>query len=184
VIGGRLRAMRSDDSGAAIVLALLFVLVVGLLGGAMASFATSSLGQTSVLQSNRSLIYSAESGVDVAILKVRSLTTQATAPGYGSACPTTSQPVYGAGSDGAALTGKTVSVTCAVTFPAPFVRNIQFTAAVAGTTIVDVRTTFVDVDTADGCTQVTSTNGHYNSPCYAPASSVSVGSWDIPGSDN
>jgi hypothetical protein len=76
-----------------------------------------------------------------------------------------------------------VSVTCTVTFPAPFVRAIEFVAASSGQSLLDVKSTFVDIDTADGCTQVTSTSGKFNPPCFAPGASVSVASWDPAATD-
>ena len=65
-----MRRMR-DDSGAVLVLAVLFLLVVALIGGALAAYATTSLASTSQLQVGRATSYTAESAVQVAIQNVR-----------------------------------------------------------------------------------------------------------------
>jgi Tfp pilus assembly protein PilX len=178
------------ERGAAIILAMIFITVVGLLGGALAEFASSSLGQTSILQSGRSLAYSAASAVDVRIQQIRELNSQDTAPGYAATpnCPSViGQPVYGADANGTALSGQSLSVTCTVAFPSPFVRSIDFVAhsgGVGGTPVIDATVTYVDINTPIGCSQViTGANGRYVQPCFAPATSVFITSWDIKAAD-
>jgi hypothetical protein len=81
----------NDDSGAVLVLALIFVTVVALIGGALVGFAGNSLAQTSSLDKDRTQSYAAEAAIQVAIQQLRTgATTSTNEAGYkspASSCP-------------------------------------------------------------------------------------------------
>ena len=199
------RVGTGGDEGATLVLALLFVAVVALVGGALIGLAGSSLKQTTSLTADRSKSYAAESAVQVAIQQVRSLQTLNTAPGYGTnsinPCPTTSVSIAGDGVNGAPKS-EAFDVMCGVgQAPLPFQRTITFAACLSGTAaancmvdpssgngafvpkpqypgaIVIATTTFNDL--ASGC-HVT----NFNDNCFAPGTSVTVSNWNIAQSDS
>src|SRR4051812_9051894 len=94
----RVRDVNEDDSGAVLILAVIFVLVVGLIGGAIASFAGSSLAVANVEGNDRSASYAGESAIQVAIQQIRGLTALSNAPGYANggtinSCPNTTVPI-------------------------------------------------------------------------------------------
>jgi type II secretory pathway pseudopilin PulG len=62
------------DSGASLILAIGFVLVIGLIGGALAMLVTSGLGNRTTLQKLRNTQYSADGAIEQAISQVRGLT--------------------------------------------------------------------------------------------------------------
>ncbi len=68
---GRIRAARRDESGAALILALVFVIVGALSLGALLTFAGSALLNTANLASARALDYAADGATDIAIQAVR-----------------------------------------------------------------------------------------------------------------
>jgi Tfp pilus assembly protein PilX len=179
--------LRRDDDGGVLVLAVVFVFVVGLLGGAIATFASASLAQTTSLGNGATQEYAAEGAIQVAIQRVRNLNTTSTAPGYsGIACPTTSVTIP-------ATTGavsESLTVVCVVgQASVPFERKIVFAACPSGTTdanclsgqstftpkpqsatLVVATTLFYDLP--NGCTTV-------GSGCdLTPATSVDVSAWD------
>lgn len=197
----RTRDLNRSDSGAVLVLALLFVLVVGLVGGALVGFADSSLAQTSNANTDRSASYAAESAIQVAIQQVRNLTTSSTAPGYSTGsgpvntCPTTTVSIPEDGAAGSG-TNESFDVMCAVgQAPAPFERTVVFVACPHGTpqascltgqssftpaiqsgAVVSASTTFDDL--AQGC------NIPSPASCFVPGFSVNVGDWDLAQSNN
>lgn len=61
------------DSGASLILALGLMLVIGLLGGALAMLVTNGLGNRTPLQLLRSTQYSADGAIEQAISQVRGL---------------------------------------------------------------------------------------------------------------
>ena len=80
---------RRDEAGAVLVLALLFVLVVSIVIGSIASWATNDLGNTTKFTNARTVQYSVSSTVNTAIGNIRytplfatQLLTTPTQPGY------------------------------------------------------------------------------------------------------
>ena len=67
----RRRLRECDDSGAALILALIFIIVAGLSFAALATFAGTSLLNTANLISTRGAQYASESALDIAIQHVR-----------------------------------------------------------------------------------------------------------------
>lgn len=63
-----------DDSGAALILAVGFVLMVGTISGGMAALATSSLNNRNTLEVLRNREYAADGAVEIAIAQVRGST--------------------------------------------------------------------------------------------------------------
>jgi hypothetical protein len=70
-VAGRIRAARRDESGAALILALVFVIVGALSLGGLLTFAGSALLDTANLKSARALDYAADGATDIAIQAVR-----------------------------------------------------------------------------------------------------------------
>jgi hypothetical protein len=193
---------RTDDGGAVLVLAVLFVAVVGLIGGALVGFAGSSLDQTRSLDADRSQSYAAESAIQVAIANVRNLKGGGNAPGYSNggapnACPTTKVSIPQNGVNGAP-TPEDIDVRCAVgKAPLPFERAITFAACPSGTSagncltagtdgftptaqggaVVVVNTIYNDLKS--GCSIFTSSSDN----CFQPGTSVEVDNWDLTGSN-
>jgi hypothetical protein len=188
-----------DDSGAVLILALLFVLVVGLVGGALVGFSGSSLAQTSVFNTGRSQAYAAESAIQVAIQQIRNDDTMATAPGYSAGasvnpCPTTSVTIPES-PGGANPTNVSIDVMCAVgQEPVPYEREIMFAACPSGTAPSNCLTSpsFVPKpqpgallvadtrfeDLAKGCSTTQAAS------CFVPGTSVDVNYWNVAQSDN
>jgi hypothetical protein len=194
----------SDDSGAVLVLAVLFVLVVGLVGGALVGFAGNSLAQTSTFNADRSQSYAAESAVQVAIQQIRSLQSINTAPGYappGSStlnpCPTTSVSIPENTVNGSGGVTESFNVMCAIgRAPLPYERDIVFAACLSGTSpancLTDATTgtdAYVPKPQYPGAVVVATTtfsdlqNGchvtNFNDNCFAPGSSVDVNDWNV-----
>src|SRR4051794_8202375 len=65
--------VRRDESGAALVLAIAFLVIVGGIVAAGLSSLTSGLNDRNILDSARQREYSAESAIDVAIANVRGM---------------------------------------------------------------------------------------------------------------
>lgn len=62
------------DSGAALLLAIGFVVMVGAIGGGLAALATSSVNNRNTLESVRNREYAADGAIENAIAQVRGLT--------------------------------------------------------------------------------------------------------------
>jgi hypothetical protein len=62
---------KRDDSGAVLILALVFVIVTGVVGVALASLTSTNLIATSSLQAKRGVEFEADGAVDAAIQMVR-----------------------------------------------------------------------------------------------------------------
>ena len=186
---------RGDD-GAILVLAVLFILVVGLIGGAVVAYAGTSLASTSQLQGGRAQSYAAESVVQVAIENVRGLDTYTNAPGYngssgnpsGNPCPSTTLTVQENAVNGAG-TNVPIQVLCAVgKAPLPFQRSITFVACpasasasscltvpslftpVPGTAALVVASTLFS-DLKAGC------SGNTPASCFVPGYAVDTTTW-------
>jgi Tfp pilus assembly protein PilX len=177
----------NNDEGAVLILALMFVLVVGLLGGALVTLAGNGLSQTTQLQANRSLTYAADSMVQTAIQQVRDMPQSAPAGYNGAACPAVSATIPENGTSGTPIT-----VQCAVGMaPLPFERSITFVACpsaaaagscitttdnnpIAGPSAIVVATTLFS-DLKHGCSIALS----LTDTCFAPATSVDVTNWDV-----
>ncbi len=184
------RLRKDDDGGGVLVLAVIFVFVVGAIGGAIATFASASLAQTTSLGNGATQEYAAEGAIQVAIQRVRDLSTLTTAPGYGSTpCPTTSVTIP-------ATTGavsESLTVVCVVgQASVPFERKIVFAACRGGTSDANCLTgqstftpqpqsaalvvaTTLYYDLPNGCTTV-------GSGCdLTPGTAVDVSAWDASG---
>ncbi len=70
-MSGRTKRSRGDDSGAALILAVGFVLMVGAISGGLASLATSSLNNRNTLETLRNREYAADGAIENAISQVR-----------------------------------------------------------------------------------------------------------------
>lgn len=185
----RVRSNDERDAGAVLVLAVLFVLIVGVVGGAIASLATTNLAVTSVLGGDQTQSYAAQSAVQVAIGSVRNMNT-GSVPGYGGvACPTTTVTIPSAG---AQSSSQTITVVCAFgQLPLPYERQIVFAACPStincltqnayqpgpgSAAIVVATTSFYDLKA--GCTGVTTPG------CFAPGTAVDVTNWYVAKSNN
>jgi hypothetical protein len=71
----RRRAGATNDDGAILVMVLLFVLVVGLITGAVVTQVTASVGNTVVLRGKVSKVYGADAGIDYALNMMRTDST-------------------------------------------------------------------------------------------------------------
>jgi Tfp pilus assembly protein PilX len=175
---------RTNDSGAVLILALLFVLVVGLVGGALITFAGSSLAQTSSLGTDRSKSYGAESAINVAIDQLRTASHQASnTVGYQApvSCPTTTVTV-----PGYAAAFKVMCVIGQASLP--FQRNIMFAACPSTSNCLSGQGTFTP---AVGSTAIVSTSALFHDlakdcsvhtdgqdQCFVAGDSVDVSGWD------
>jgi hypothetical protein len=190
------------DRGAVLILALIFLTVVGLVGGALVTLAGSGLSGTSQLQIGQAQGYAAEAAVDAAMQDLRGSTAMASAPGYGgTACPTLPLAVPSGNTGGAA---QQLEVVCAVASgeaglgaPVPFERTIVFAAclqSVAPGSCLNTSTPYLPVpvtgnalviattlyeDLLPGCTFATTTNG-----CFQAGYRVNVTSWDVRSADS
>lgn len=187
----RARGRAGGEGGAVLVLAILFLLIVGVTGGALASLASTNLADTSALGADRTTSYAAEAAVEAGIQNVRSLVTSATAPGYSAGatpnpCPTLPVAVP----QGGTAPDQQVQVACAVgTAPLPFERVIVFVACPAaasasscltgagfvpipGPAAIVVATTLFH-DLAAGCSLPTP------SSCFVPGTSVDLTGWNV-----
>ena len=174
-----------DDGGAVLILAVLFVLVVGLVGGALVGFAGSSLSQTSALRGDRARSYAAESAIQVAINQLRTGSgTAAGTAGYQQpvSCPTVAVTVN----------ATTLQVMCVVgQSPAPWERSVTFAAcpttsnclsgqstytpAVGSSAVLAATTVFDDLDGSMGCT----THVENQDSCFKAGDSVDITGWDL-----
>jgi hypothetical protein len=114
--------VQRDEQGVALVLALSFMVLVGLVTTALLSSLMTSVGQRVVLDQLRNRQYAADGAVERAIARVRGLA----APGAGLAtCGTGSPETY-------ALNGFTIRVDCTnvptLTTTGYLQRNVVFTS--------------------------------------------------------
>lgn len=179
------------DGGAVLILALVFVTVVGLVGGAIALFAGDSLAQTTGIQGDRSRQFAANSAVQVAIQRVRDMTSLSTAPGYSTngnpmnPCPTTDvaipeNGVYGNPSN------ETFTVDCVVGYsPGSFERSITFAACPQGATCLTGQSTFTP---KPGANAIVVTTAVYDDLAtgytFATGTTNGSGGWNVGGAVN
>jgi hypothetical protein len=114
-----------DERGAALLLAIAFLIVVGLIGGGVISLISSASVDRAALDNARNREYSADAAIETAIGQVRTnMTTNNKA-----LTPCDGLPVS------VALNGVTVSVTCTyaptITTTRFYLRNVIFTAQCA-----------------------------------------------------
>lgn len=201
LLARRLRAA-GDDQGSVLILALVFVAVVGLVGGAIALFATSTLAQTSSLQADRSTQFAAESAIQVAIQTVRDIPGAhgdvRTAPGYnGTACPNTNVTIPENGINGSPV-NKSFTVVCVVgQSPQEFERAITFAACPSGVTnCLAGQATYTPTPTSAAIVVATATyydlNNSFTFPTgttngaggWSLGNAVDVSRWDITSADH
>ena len=197
-LGGGAERRTPNEEGSSLILALVFLVVVGLLGGALATFTTTNLADTSQLQSVQARDFAAEAAVQVAIQKLRAATPIGSTPGYGSpACPALAVTVPAAGPGGSTVS-ESLQVLCGFgTAALPFERQVVFAACPSsaaasscltapsgnpyqpepGTAAYVVATTLF-TDLAPGCTMPTPAS------CFVPGYRVNVTAWDMRGADS
>lgn len=117
---------RRDEQGVALVLALSFMVLIGMVTSALLSSLMSSVSQRSVLDSVRARQYAADAAAEQAIARVRGLPS----PGPGlKACAVASPP------ETYALNGVTIRVDCTnvptLTATGFLQRNVVFTTCVS-----------------------------------------------------
>jgi hypothetical protein len=120
--------IRRDEQGVALVLALSFMVLIGLVTTALLSSLISAVGQRSTLDKVRNKQYAADGAVERDIARVRALT----APGAGLApCSTGAPASY-------SLNGFDIHVDCTnvptLTRTGYLQRNVVFTSCVGSTT--------------------------------------------------
>lgn len=179
MIGRRARLTDGDD-GAVLILALIFVAVVGLVGGVIALFASSSLAQASGQKVDRAQQFAAESAVQVAIQTVRDLPAAGgdvrNAPGYnGTACQPMAIDIPENG------VTQQFTVNCVVgQSPANFERSITFAACPQGVTCLTGRASFTP--TASSRAIVVTTVTYYdlnNNFTFATGNTNGSGGWSV-----
>jgi hypothetical protein len=179
-------ASSPDDAGAILALAVVFIAVVGLVGGALVGLAGGSLTQTQSLAVDRTSSYAAESAIDVAIQNLRTGTSKpiTSTPGYVaghvSECPTLSVPVPG-------YPGQ-ISVMCGFgQADAPWQRVIVFSACPSSSNCLSGQSAFAPVpgsaaivsastlfnDLRNGCT------GIVPNTCFIAGNTVDVSGWKV-----
>jgi type II secretory pathway component PulK len=99
VIRQRLRAARREEQGAALLLAIGFVLMIGAIGAGLLAFITTSVGHRAPLDSIRNRQYAADGAVEQAVASLRT-----SLPAIGSVCPTYITST--------AINGNTIRVDC------------------------------------------------------------------------
>jgi len=112
---------RKDQEGAALLLALVFILFISLIMIAIVTLSGTDILNTSNLQNERNLEYSAEGAVQAAIQGVRYLTPDSTL----AYCA--SSPAYGA----PLVNDVAIDVYCQASVPA-YQRSVTFEACSAG----------------------------------------------------
>jgi Tfp pilus assembly protein PilX len=81
------RILRRDERGAALVLALVFMLVIGAIGGAVLSMLTSGLGNRITLDQARDREYAADGAIQAAVAQIRAIPASQSYAGPGQPCP-------------------------------------------------------------------------------------------------
>jgi hypothetical protein len=127
------------ECGAALILAIAFLVVIGGIAAAVVSSVTSGLSDRKVLDTARDREYAADGAVDYAIAKVRGLA----APGPGLAdCGAATQGVFTISPPAPSLNNVNIRVDCAnqpeTTVALLLLRDVLFTACVdTGTPCTD-----------------------------------------------
>jgi Tfp pilus assembly protein PilX len=126
---GRSQRVEREERGAALILAIAFMLVVAVIGASLLSSIVSSLDNRSSLDAARDRQYAADGAIESAIAKARTITT---AGGVGLA-PCT-QPVAPSDHYSSTLNGVAIRVDCAnassLTLGGYLQHNVIFTACV------------------------------------------------------
>ncbi|CAB4885562.1 unannotated protein [freshwater metagenome] len=123
---------RHDDRGAALILAIGFILLISAIVGGLAALITSSLDNRGTLDTIRNRQYAADAGIQDAITQVRSVTNRTSALACDPSAPLTYVPFT------TALNSSNIRVDCAKAFGVAgstdnYVlaqRNVIFTACV------------------------------------------------------
>jgi hypothetical protein len=142
VLPGFEKTERGDETGAVLILALVFLLVAGVIIGSLVTWSSDDLLNTSNLQGSRSLVYSAGGATDIAIQGARytapdSLTTALTAGQTGITQLTDSNglnaPIAAGDSVtiGSGATAQTVTATAAAAINATTISVASFTSTYA-----------------------------------------------------
>lgn len=170
---GSPQPVRRSDSGAALILALAFLLGIGAVLVPLVSLAGSNMINTSNLQTQRGIEFSADAIMDGAIQTVR------------HEPPTTSCPTFPGGSTPSlTVDGTSMEVQCSeapVSDLDPFGRNVEFDACVAqpaeiwatcqANAVIRAQVSFDDL--APGCTD-------FSTPaCISHGNQMSVWSWVV-----
>ena len=140
------RDRSNDETGAVLILALVFVVIIAFMLVALVDLTGNDLLNTLNLHKERSVEYAADGSVDSAIEVVR---YQAGEGGLQEPCPVTS--FTGANS----LNGIDVSVNCVAIPPLqPGTRQVQFTAcpgsaSSCGSGLLQAVVTYTDFDTSN-----------------------------------
>lgn len=125
--------VRHADSGAALILAIGFVLMVGAISAGLASLATSSLNNRTTLDSVRTREYAADAAVQVAISDVRGASISAL-----GACSTPG--------------GSSVTTASSVTIRVDWTNACSAISAADGTVVVQHNVIFIACDsTGQAC---------------------------------
>jgi Tfp pilus assembly protein PilX len=134
---GRLR----DEDGAALLIALAFLVFFGLVIGVVLGFAEASVRVTQNLREQRDTVYAADGAMEGAIQLAR-LDPSVGAFGKPAEC---SAPCVPCITYSVTLNGKTADVTCLSTAdPVDLQRRVVFTASVDGTPRVTAEVVFGD----------------------------------------
>jgi Tfp pilus assembly protein PilX len=136
-----MRRLRDED-GAALLLALAFMVFFGLVITVLLGFAEASVRVTQNLREQRDVVYAADGAMDGAIQYARS-NPEAGAFGRPASC---SAPCVPCITYTVALNGETATVTCVSTAePTDFYRRALFTASVDGVPRVSAEVLFDDL---------------------------------------
>ena len=79
---------RRDERGASLVLAIVFMVVIGAIGGAVLSSLTSGLSSRVALDHARDREYAADAAIQAAVAQIRRIPASQTYSGPGQPCPT------------------------------------------------------------------------------------------------
>jgi Tfp pilus assembly protein PilX len=125
------RPARNED-GVALILAIAFMVVVGLISASLFGLIRTSVNDRSTLDTTRNREYAADAAIERAIVQVRNLDTPG--PAF-TPCPSSTSTVNGI----------TIQVTCANAPTAPLLhiqRNVIFTASWSGDAVIRAQVYF------------------------------------------
>jgi hypothetical protein len=98
--------VRGDESGAILVLALIFMVVAALLITGLAAWESNDINNIGTLKSDRTTLYAADGAIQVAIANTRYVYPSTTTPGF---CPNPKGP----STDPFTVDGQSINVWCA-----------------------------------------------------------------------
>ena len=187
-----MRSEPQSESGAVLLLALIFLFAIALILAGLVTLANTNLGDTIGLQNNRSTGYAADGALETAIQDVRSMTTSGSVVGY-STSNTLCQPsgqteLLSDFSVNENQNTENIRVDCGLeASPAPFEREIMFAACgadlgqacltdsnfspTANSAAVIVAQVVFD-DLGAGCS---TDEGN----CFQPGTTATVASWTV-----